>query len=90
MREGFAVAMKKAGVIGVKVRIVPPDAKIPDLFQLKIPEEEAKAEATAETNAEGEEVEAGEERAGEEGAEEKEETGEREQRSVKGVQTRRQ
>ena len=74
VKEGFAVAMKKAGVIGVKVRIVPPDAKIPDLFQLKIPEEEAKAEATAETNAEGEEVEAGEERAVEEGAEEKEET----------------
>ena len=32
--SGFAVAMKKAGVIGVKVKIVRPDAKIPDQFRM--------------------------------------------------------
>jgi small subunit ribosomal protein S3 len=32
--SGFAVAMKKAGVIGVKVKIVKPDAKIPDAFRM--------------------------------------------------------
>lgn len=31
---GFAVAMKKAGVIGVKVKIVRPDAKITDSFRM--------------------------------------------------------
>jgi small subunit ribosomal protein S3 len=32
--SGFAVAMKKAGVIGVKVKIVRPDVKIPDAFRM--------------------------------------------------------
>ena len=32
--EGYAVATKKLGVIGVKVRIVPPDVELPDDFNV--------------------------------------------------------
>lgn len=32
--EGFATATKKSGVIGVKVRIVPPDVELPDDFKI--------------------------------------------------------
>jgi len=45
--SGFAVAMKKAGVIGVKVKIVRPDAKIPDAFRM-IPGARVGGEAEAE------------------------------------------
>lgn len=38
MDEGEAVAKLKAGVLGVKVRIMRPDAKLPDEIKLKIPE----------------------------------------------------
>jgi small subunit ribosomal protein S3 len=34
VERGYAVAIKKLGVIGVQVRIVPPDAKLPDDFRL--------------------------------------------------------
>ncbi|MGB3907491.1 MAG: 30S ribosomal protein S3 [Methanomethylovorans sp.] len=33
--EGFAVAVKKLGTLGCKVRIIPPDAILPDSFKLK-------------------------------------------------------
>ena len=39
MDNGFASAKLKAGVLGVKVRIMKPDAKLPDEVKLKIPEE---------------------------------------------------
>ncbi len=47
MDVGYAVAKLKAGVLGVKVRIMKPDAKLPDEITLKMvetekPEEEAK------------------------------------------------
>ena len=35
MREGFAVAKKKLGVIGIKVQIMDPNAKLPDEIELK-------------------------------------------------------
>lgn len=53
MDNGFASAKLKAGVLGVKVRIMKPDAKLPDEVKLRIPEkkeektEEEKKEKTA-------------------------------------------
>ena len=56
MDEGFAVAKLKPGVIGVKVRIMKPDAKLPDEISIVVPsEEEAKEEAKEETAEEKEE-----------------------------------
>lgn len=40
MDEGFSTAKLKAGVLGVKVRIMKPDAKLPDEIKLRIPERE--------------------------------------------------
>ena len=40
MDIGYAVAKLKAGVLGVKVRIMKPDAKLPDEIKLYIPEAE--------------------------------------------------
>jgi small subunit ribosomal protein S3 len=40
MDIGYAVAKLKAGVLGVKVRIMVPDAKLPDEIKLRIPESE--------------------------------------------------
>ncbi|MEN6609599.1 MAG: 30S ribosomal protein S3 [Methanoregulaceae archaeon] len=34
VEKGYAVAIKKLGVIGVQVKLVPPDAKLPDHFIL--------------------------------------------------------
>lgn len=50
MDNGYAAAKLKAGVLGVKVRIMKPDAKLPDEVKLKIPEkkEEKTEEKTAE------------------------------------------
>ncbi len=49
MDEGFATAKLKAGVLGVKVRIMKPDAKLPDEIKLKIIEQkEAKVEVKKE------------------------------------------
>ncbi len=43
--EGFATATKKSGVLGVKVRIVPPDVELPDDFKIvEAPSEEVEAE----------------------------------------------
>jgi small subunit ribosomal protein S3 len=43
--EGFAVAIKKLGTLGCKVRIIPPGAVLPDSFHLKDIAEEPKVEA---------------------------------------------
>ena len=47
MDNGFASAKLKAGVLGVKVRIMKPDAKLPGEVKLRIPEK--KEEKTTET-----------------------------------------
>ena len=48
MDEGFATAKLKAGVLGVKVRIMKPDAKLPDEIKFKTREkEEVKIEEKA-------------------------------------------
>lgn len=44
MNEGGATAKLKAGVLGVKVRIMKPDAKLPDEIKVKIPEVEKQKE----------------------------------------------
>ena len=38
VEKGYAIAIKKLGVIGVQVKIVPPDAKLPDTFEILEPE----------------------------------------------------
>ena len=49
MNIGYAVAKLKAGVLGVKVRIMKPDAKLPDEVKIRIPEtEKPKEEAKIE------------------------------------------
>jgi len=50
MDNGYATAKLKAGVLGVKVRIMKPDAKLPDEVKLKIPEK--KEEKTEEKKVE--------------------------------------
>jgi small subunit ribosomal protein S3 len=55
MDIGYAVAKLKAGVLGVKVRIMKPDAKLPDEIKLRIPEaEKPKEEAKVEEKKEEE------------------------------------
>jgi small subunit ribosomal protein S3 len=44
--EGFAVAVKKLGTLGCKVRIIPPGAVLPDSFKLMDVPAEAAPEAT--------------------------------------------
>ncbi len=41
VEKGFAVAIKKLGVIGVQVRIIPPGARLPDHFEMIEPKEKA-------------------------------------------------
>jgi len=61
--EGFATATKKSGILGVKVRIVPPDVELPDDFKIvEAPSEEVVVEKVEEapekTKKEPEEVKA--------------------------------
>jgi small subunit ribosomal protein S3 len=35
--KGYSVAVKKLGVIGCQVRIIPPDVRLPDDFQIEQP-----------------------------------------------------
>ena len=48
MEEGFAVAKKKLGVIGVKVQIMNPNAKLPDEVKIVVPEKPKEKEKTEE------------------------------------------
>ena len=48
MDEGFASAKKKTGVLGVKVRIMKPDAKLPDEVTIKTIEKKEPKEKPAE------------------------------------------
>jgi len=52
VNEGFDIAIKKLGVYGVKVRVIPPDAELPDeihVRDVKFEKEEEKVEAETET-----------------------------------------
>ena len=59
MREGFSIAKLKAGVIGVKVQIMDPDARLPDEVRVLKPDEivssEPKPEPPVEASTEAEE-----------------------------------
>ncbi len=58
MNIGYSVAKLKAGVLGVKVRIMKPDAKLPDEIKIHIPEtEKPKEEAGIEKKKEEKPVE---------------------------------
>ncbi len=48
MHEGFAVAKRKLGVIGVKVQIMDPNAKLPDEIEITFVEEAAEEEKVEE------------------------------------------
>lgn len=48
MDEGFATAKKKTGVLGVKVRIMKPDARLPDEVTIKTPAKKDTEEKPAE------------------------------------------
>lgn len=52
--KGYSIAKKKAGVIGVRVWIVPPDSKIPDAFRMNVVNEEGKEEELKEEKEEKE------------------------------------
>jgi len=58
VERGYAIAVKKLGVIGVQVKIVPPDAKLPDNFVVTKKEKEPAAEQVTVTEI-GEELEPG-------------------------------
>jgi small subunit ribosomal protein S3 len=59
VEKGYAVAIKKLGVIGVQVKLVPPDAKLPDHFEFLERKQEKKVKATEVTVTEiGDEIEA--------------------------------
>ena len=65
--KGYAIAQKKAGVIGVRVKIVKPGVKIPDDFHIKVVTKEVEGE-------EGEKKEAKEEAEEKEAKEEEKES----------------
>jgi small subunit ribosomal protein S3 len=56
VERGYAIAIKKLGVIGVQVKIVPPDAKLPDSFVI-IRKKEEPAPAKVLVTEVGEEME---------------------------------
>jgi small subunit ribosomal protein S3 len=57
VEKGFAVAIKKLGVIGVQVRIIPPDSKLPDHFEMIIPKQKLARKQEISITPIGEEIE---------------------------------
>jgi small subunit ribosomal protein S3 len=57
VEKGFAVAIKKLGVIGVQVRIIPPDSKLPDHFEMIIPKQKLSRKQEIAITPIGEEIE---------------------------------
>ncbi|NMX20920.1 30S ribosomal protein S3 [ANME-1 cluster archaeon GoMg4] len=57
--KGYAIAKKKAGVIGVRVWIVKPDSMVPDAFRMNVVKKEVEKE---EGEGEGKEIEIKEEK----------------------------
>jgi small subunit ribosomal protein S3 len=57
VEKGFAVAIKKLGVIGVQVRIIPPDSKLPDHFEMIIPKQKLVRKQEIAITPVGEEIE---------------------------------
>ena len=57
VEKGFAVAIKKLGVIGVQVRIIPPDSNLPDHFQMIVPKQKLSRKQEIAITPIGEEIE---------------------------------
>ncbi len=57
VEKGFAVAIKKLGVIGVQVRIIPPESKLPDHFEMIIPKQKLVRKEEIAITPVGEEIE---------------------------------
>jgi small subunit ribosomal protein S3 len=57
VEKGFAVAIKKLGVIGVQVRIIPPDSKLPDHFEMIVPKQKLVRKQEIAITPVGEEIE---------------------------------
>jgi len=57
VEKGYAVAVKKLGVIGVQVRIIPPDAKLPDHFEMIIPKQKVLPKLEIQVTDIGEDIE---------------------------------
>ncbi len=55
--KGYAIAVKKLGVIGVQVKIVPPGTQLPDTFEVVSPEPKAAPGRMLEVEEVGEEYE---------------------------------
>ncbi|KDE55986.1 30S ribosomal protein S3 [Methanoculleus sp. MH98A] len=56
VEKGYALAIKKLGTIGVQVKIVPPDARLPDAFDVLEPEPKQAPAEPIEPEEVGEEV----------------------------------
>ncbi|OPX70599.1 MAG: 30S ribosomal protein S3 [Methanoregulaceae archaeon PtaB.Bin056] len=56
VEKGYAVAVKKLGVIGVQVKIIPAGAKIPDHFEVTAKREKARVTEEIAVTAVGEEI----------------------------------
>jgi len=56
VEKGYAVAVKKLGVIGVQVKIIPAGAKIPDHFEVTAKREKPRITSEITVTAVGEEV----------------------------------
>ncbi|KUG20388.1 ssu ribosomal protein s3e (s3p) [hydrocarbon metagenome] len=58
VEKGYAIAVKKLGTIGVQVKIIPPDARLPDSFEVLEPSpKQAKEPEPIEVEAVGEDIE---------------------------------
>ncbi len=57
VEKGFAVAIKKLGVIGVQVRIITPESKLPDHFEMIVPKEKLVRKEEIAITPVGEEIE---------------------------------
>jgi small subunit ribosomal protein S3 len=57
VEKGYAVAIKKLGIIGVQVKIIPPGARLPDHFEVLIPKEKPVPQPEITVTAVGEDIE---------------------------------
>jgi small subunit ribosomal protein S3 len=57
VEKGYAIAIKKLGIIGVQVKIIPPGARLPDHFEVLIPKEKPAPKPEITVTAVGEDIE---------------------------------
>jgi small subunit ribosomal protein S3 len=56
VEKGYAVAIKKLGVIGVQVKIIPPGANLPDHFEMIAPKEKPSPKPELDVTEVGEDI----------------------------------